>query len=398
MIDFFEIRKKEFEKYKNRYALAPHKAYLKLMGLAFKYYIKTFQKNGAFKPQSDKINVALILHGGIGDILVGGLYASYLKRKIDDAELYIFSPNNTTLIGQLFHNQPFATNILDLKTLNHSHFDLVIELSLQIPRVVYQGSKVANSTFLLTYTKNLITFEDTHYGITTDDRQLNQLTYMLASGKNRISVLDVTGELDLKDDLILNVPENGKEIFKKYPELLNTPYVTISRGVDKLNNYKDSTRLWSISKYERLITLFKQQYPNTKIVYLGSSKEDCAELKGVDVDLVGKTTIPELMALLKQATLHFDMECGMVHLRHFLCRKPSVVLFGPTSPILKGYPENINLRRDDACILPMCEHIVLDGRWPLVCIKNQSCRGHCIESISEEQVLKETMTVLNGCN
>lgn len=123
-------------------------------------------------------------------------------------------------------------------------------------------------------------------------------------------------------------------------------------------------------------------------MYLGGDKTTYSKLNGVDIDLVGETSIAELMALLKESQVHLDGECGMVHIRHFVCQKPSIVLFGPTSPKLKGYKENINLRNDGCCPLPMCEHILLEGQWSKMCLMNKlGTRATCIESISVRQVI-----------
>lgn len=255
------------------------------------------------------------------------------------------------------------------------------------PRVVKFSSLLKKKSDLFEYILQLKQFEEKLTRILGDDRQLNQLLWMLGSGLNRLTALNIAGNLDIDENFTLQVPEAGYSIFERFPNLKNKKFITISRGVDAKNSYKDSIRLWSVKKYEELIAEFKFTHPEYNIVYLGNNKASCEKIEGVDINLVGETSISELMVLLNESKIHFDGECGMVHLRHFICRKPSIVLFGPTSPKLKGYSENINIRNGCSCPLPMCEHILLDGKWTNTCLKNTSARGACIESISVKQVM-----------
>lgn len=128
--------------------------------------------------------------------------------------------------------------------------------------------------------------------------------------------------------------------------------------------------------------IFKKQNPNIKIVQLGVSKDRCESVSNVDINLVGQTTFADVLTLLTKSILHIDGDCGMVHLRHFLCKKPSLVLWGPTSPKLRGYPENINLRAN-VCNCEFCEWLVGE-RWQTHCIKTNSCHGLCMEMLSPQ--------------
>jgi ADP-heptose:LPS heptosyltransferase len=93
------------------------------------------------------------------------------------------------------------------------------------------------------------------------------------------------------------------------------------------------------------------------------------------MNLCGKTTFGELLVLLKMAHYHIDSECGMVHLRHFLSAKPSIVLFGPTKKDFYAYPENINIS-SDICI--GCEWI--HERWRTQCLKTGD-KAMCLKTI-----------------
>ena len=93
----------------------------------------------------------------------------------------------------------------------------------------------------------------------------------------------------------------------------------------------------------------------------------------------------EVKALLKNSLLHIDNEGGLVHLRHALCAKKSIVLFGPTSDLFYGYAENENVR-SNVCEEP-CEWE--NAKWNTWCkkIKNENSKiSICMKQISDMQL------------
>ena len=395
-MNYFGISSQKLSRYLIKYSKSPANGYFRLMILCGKMFLKEIW-HGLFVKRHNNLRLSVVVNGGIGDILIGGLFAKYLNEmlKNTNVRMEIFTPLKESVARDLFYKTGIETLLYGLTSYKPLEYDVEIVLSLMIPRVTRYKKCSEINKWMDDYISELRKFEEENTCILSDDRQLNQLAWMLGSGYNRISALDVTKKLKIIDDLKLCVPPAGQAVFQRYPQLKTGSYITISRGVDQANQHKDSVRLWSVSKYEELIINLKKKYPEYLIVYLGASESSCKKIKGVDVNLVGKTSIPELMAVLNDAKVHFDMECGMVHMRHFLCRKPSIVLFGPTSPLLKGYPENINIRNDSACKLLMCEHILLEGKWTLKCLKTNSQRSECIESISVSQVINAFETIFS---
>lgn len=387
-MDYFKISSKKLDRYATKYSNNPILAYFKLAVLSCKMLGREIvdYSYGAIRTNK-RIRIAIILKGGLGDVLFGGIYANaFIKNFRVGSETSVYVAQSVEVIRTVF-NKISNIQFEQLNTFNERNFDLVISLTIMFPRVVKFSSFLKKKSDLFEYILQLKQFEEKLTRILADDRQLNQLLWMLGSGLNRLTALNIAGNLDINENFTLQVPEAGYSIFERFPHLKNKKFITISRGVDAKNSYKDSIRLWSVKKYEEFIAEFKFTYPEYNIVYLGSDKASCEKIEGVDINLVGETSISELMVVLNESKIHFDGECGMVHLRHFICRKPSIVLFGPTSPKLKGYSENINIRNGCSCPLPMCEHILLDGKWANTCLKNTTARGACIESISVKQVM-----------
>lgn len=394
-MDFFKIPSKKFDRYARKYFNRPITAYSRLAMLACKMIIKQFIDD-AFRlaNRNKEIRIAIILEGGLGDILFGVIYAdSFIKQFALDKTVSIFIEQSVGAVKTLLNDR----NDLDFRSLNEftdCDFELVLSLTMMFPRAVRFTSAVEKDQQIFSYIKSLRKFEEEATWILGEDRQVNQLLWMLGSRLNRFSALTIGG-LNIDKNFNLQVPDEGYKIFERYPELSKNKFITISRSVDKNSLYKDSIRLWSEDKYKKFIFEFKRIYPEYKIVYLGGDRTSYSKLNGVDVDLVGETSMAELMALLKESKVHLDGECGMVHIRHFICQKPSVVLFGPTSPKLKGYKENINIRNDEYCSLPMCEHILLEGQWSKKCLMNKlGTRAACIEAISVKQVIDSLKILL----
>jgi ADP-heptose:LPS heptosyltransferase len=105
--------------------------------------------------------------------------------------------------------------------------------------------------------------------------------------------------------------------------------------------------------------------------------------------LIGKTTMPEVAAIIASAELHLDNESGLVHMAACLGTR-SCVLFGPTDADYFGYPQNINIR-------PGC----CGGCWWTTDSWMDQCpRGFatapCMDSIAPEDVVRHLVRTLRG--
>ncbi|MDR1922005.1 MAG: hypothetical protein LBS31_09760 [Candidatus Adiutrix sp.] len=206
--------------------------------------------------------------------------------------------------------------------------------------------------------------------------------YSLANGRNRRTQCDITGLLKMsgagKALMILNYNHFG---ILRLNGLSDKPYITLQRGVNKGLSQKDM-RLWPLPYYNGLVELIKIKFPRLKLVLLGEGLTGESEIKGVDLDLRGRTNFEELKILLKFSALHIDGEAGMVHMKQALNGK-SAVFFGPTSPDFFGYPNNINLSAR-ACPI-WCEWVVDD--WRTKCLRGSEAPPPCLSALSPEMVM-----------
>lgn len=390
---YFEKLQRRVDKYKIKYKSKPRKAAFKLFWWNFKCLFKRYEiteEYARIKINKNKnLNIAFVCGGGIGDIIISALYISKFIKKIDcPYNSFLFVAQSLSSIKTLLNRHSFAKNICKINELDEQLFDIVIRFEVQFPNISYINKKrvFKKSKFLETYYTAVNKFNQTYSSIIgLCERTYKQQAFLTMLNKTRITGMDVGNFLQLNhnDKIELTPPINGIDILKKYG-LQNKPFITVQRGVDVMNKFGESTRLWPVGCFENLISLIKEKYPEITIIQLGVSQERCLSISNVDINLVGKTSFSEVLWILKNSFLHIDGECGMVHLRHFLCAKTSIVLFGPTSPKTKGYKENINIR-SDRCNCQFCEWLVGET-WQSYCIKTKNTKSLCMSSITPKNV------------
>lgn len=92
--------------------------------------------------------------------------------------------------------------------------------------------------------------------------------------------------------------------------------------------------------FAEVATGLKAARPDLIVVQIGTTTSD--PMPGVDLNLIGQTSLREVAGLLRATALHLDNEGGLVHLAACYGRR-SLVVFGPTPSDYFGYPHNINV-------------------------------------------------------
>jgi hypothetical protein len=188
--------------------------------------------------------------------------------------------------------------------------------------------------------------------------------------------------LDLRTD-----PLFGQEL-----GLTGSPYVTIHNGFD--TEFRIEGRLVDKSTkvyphFPEVIELLRNRCPNLRVVQLGSTTSE--RLKGVDVQLINKTTLPQAASIIAGAALHIDNESGLVHVAASV-GTPSCVLFGPTPSAYFGYRENINL---EPRVCGGCWWATSD--WMINCPRGFD-RPVCLGETSPEIVAEAVAAFLAGAS
>ncbi len=121
---------------------------------------------------------------------------------------------------------------------------------------------------------------------------------------------------------------------------------------------------WSESNFEELIISLQQQ--TTHSIVLTGAKKDIPLLESIiknlskkPILLAGKTSLKELMALMRRAVLVISADSGPLHVASSVGTK-TIAIFGPTRPEItgpRGLGETIVLQEDVGCNQNACYYL-----------------------------------------
>jgi len=163
--------------------------------------------------------------------------------------------------------------------------------------------------------------------------------YAAIKGRSRNDFLHyVTGVGYGGDKLALSRDES---ILERHG-LIAGRYITIHNGYDEAMQGAPGRRAtkaypgWS----DVISHLMENFGGDFKFVQIGTAKTS-EPISGVDVNLIGKTSLMEALGLLANTAFHLDNEGGFVHAAAAFGKR-SCVVFGPTSVDYFGYSSNLN--------------------------------------------------------
>ena len=337
----------------------------------------------------DVLDVAFITSGGVGDML---MFLNYIKHFVEWADCRVRA--------DYFHNAKMIANLHSFDDENWLHgcydrddvwrlrgkYDLILEFRFRYPRVIHMRHRRVKylSRKIPVLADKYLEFEDKNRDLIDYSPKTDGLTCDIAriQGDTRLTQPDLYDLLSIQK-FCINIPiKKEAESLSRF-DLVDSQYVLVNRSVDSSRSGAESTKLWPKDHYHELITLIKEQYPQSVIVMCGPHLDDYDY--GDVLDLRGKTSFNDLLVLIRNAKLLICPEGGMAHLRAALHAGKSCVLFGPTSIKFYGYKSNINLTRSEECI-EHCEWI--KGNWQECCIKNGTGCCNKLLKLTAEDVLK----------
>jgi len=133
------------------------------------------------------------------------------------------------------------------------------------------------------------------------------------------------------------------------------------------------TKRWPIENYAQLVRPLRQQFGLETVVAGGPDAIDLAASVHGAINVAGKTTLGQLVALLEKAELVIANDSGPMHMAAALGR-PLVAIFGPTNAIRTG-----PYRRP--------ESVVRTGTDCSPCYRKRCRSCKCVRDISVEAVL-----------
>lgn len=151
---------------------------------------------------------------------------------------------------------------------------------------------------------------------------------------------------------VIETQKTAEKLLEKYAVTNEDVVINIHLGCGTtvLHGWKffysrraDDDKLWSIDAYIELGKKLHEYIPRLKIIITGTSNESFLARKfekqvPSTINLVGKTKVSDLAALMKRSNLFIAHDCGVFHIAA-ASNVPIVGLYGPTNPVLTGpYP------------------------------------------------------------
>lgn len=181
--------------------------------------------------------------------------------------------------------------------------------------------------------------------LSEDEHHAEQLLQFVAKWLN----VEVTDE---DRHYVLQTHQLAETLLNKYA-LTNDDVIIcihLGCGTTLLHGWKffysrraDDKKLWSIDAYIALGQALRVAIPKLRVLITGTGNESFLAKKFEKqvpntINLVGKTTVSDLTAIMKRADLFIAHDCGVLHIAA-ATDVPIVALFGPTNERLTGpYP------------------------------------------------------------
>jgi ADP-heptose:LPS heptosyltransferase len=148
---------------------------------------------------------------------------------------------------------------------------------------------------------------------------------------------------------VIETQQTAEHLLAKYAVSKESTLINVHLGCGTtlLHGWKffyarraDDKKLWSIDAYIALGKALQAALPQLRIVITGTNNEAFLAKKFEKnvpntINLVGKTTVADLSALMRRLDLFIAHDCGVFHIAA-ASNVPIVGLFGPTNPVATG--------------------------------------------------------------
>ncbi|MDR1255394.1 MAG: hypothetical protein LBJ94_00485 [Puniceicoccales bacterium] len=370
------------------------------------------------KDSNDKLKMAVLIAGGMGDALMYSSVIKALSKRIGCDHIIGVVSNRKDQVDVLrfiFSGFPFVNVLEKSKFLLQRFANRKIFYDVEIG--LNKVTTIMNCNHELVKLKSpwLSNFCEKNEKFKLNNKKffegpsvhalVNQ--WAILREMTRLQVADQCKLLgiDYATHTFLNLDPEGFS-FLESAGLRGVKYITLQRGVgvwdkDKVELWDGdekcstgavatSTRIWPERHYEKFIKLFHEAYPDVKIIQVGADQDLGIPFSGIDLNLVDQTSLQESAALLKYAIFHLDGDGGLVHMKRLLNGR-SIVLLGTTPANLIGYPENINIA-GPGC-KSWCEWTT--SEWHRKCLRGFK-EAPCMASITPEMVMDGARKIIDN--
>lgn len=346
-------------------------------------------KEKCYSTESGHLQVAVGLHGGLGDYV--SLLAFVRKLVELDSTIILDLYGIEAFINAVFEGEKYIHRIYNSELtcfqINElaKNYDVLIDL-VQFPLIIFWNDEKVKNISPALYERLKISAEDKKIMDLKNNTENHLSIYHRSKllNYNRYSFLGQGDIWNLKiSDSRLHINDNYSGVFKN---LKLGKYITFNYGASKagIGNQKQ-TKVWRQDYYEQLIKSVHNEYKNIQIVQLG---DKYAPIFSESDHIILDAELSLVKHILKNSLLHIDGEGGLVHLATQLGTK-CIVLFGPTPEWYYGYPQNINI------VSPVCaECCHVFPNWYTTCILGDDV-PRCMSAITPEMVMARFREEMN---
>jgi len=296
----------------------------------------------AAAPGGGRLRIALRVSGGLGDFIVIARFIRDLAAACEEFEFDVFATNPKVAAFAFSLVSGYGATFEEFlfrRSLGGYDLALIANQTVLFDDASARWDRIASYPLLAralhrmerVRADGLEIFVERHPYF--DGFMARRAVYM---NESRRTFLHHMAGLEYKGDRLV-VPA---VIPKEFP--VRGPFVTVHNGFDtsvKIHGGSGRhTKCWP--HFTELVALLKEEFPALPIVQLGSTTSE--PIPGVGVDLIDKTSFPEVAAILAASAFHFDNESGLVHLAAAQGTM-SAVMFGPTPVDFFSYPGNVNV-------------------------------------------------------
>jgi ADP-heptose:LPS heptosyltransferase/SAM-dependent methyltransferase len=294
------------------------------------------------------LTVAIQLEGGLGDIIISAGLVEALYVELGHCEIDVFHhmPDWAKFV---FRDARFVRNVFpaSLHRTTGARYDIAVSTLQFVHYRVNDWAKLERLNSAVA-AKIRVAGErlEQYRGLFDRRPNLDALwaRISLAQGRAALTNVDFLGGLASRSPpsrfLALD-PLAAEHAWRLIGDKVAC-YITVHDGFDTTAPLAagTATKLWPLEHWASFVAEFKRVFPQIAVVQLGAGKS--RSIAGVDVNLIGRTTLDQAAWLLKRAALHIDTDSGLVHLAKFVHTR-SIVLFGPTDADFYGYDGNCNI-------------------------------------------------------
>ena len=291
-----------------------------------------------------RLAIAITVSGGLGDLIVIARWMRDLATSVEPFSFDVFA-SSPSLAGWVFSAVPgFGRAYPDtLDDLAGRGYDLRLRVN-QTVVVRYESvrwARLRKAPRMVAVTAKMNAARQRgglEPYILNHPRLDNGLARKAVyAGRNRNDFLHSLTGLDYGGDL-LGLAADDTVLERLH--LTGRVFVTLHNGFDTNFVITGQRATKCYPHFAAVVAGLKAARPDLILVQIGTTTSE--PIPGVDLDLIGQTTLAEVAGLLRATALHLDNEGGLVHLAACYGRR-SLVVFGPTPSGYFGYPQNINV-------------------------------------------------------